>query len=290
MTPVTDDTAARAALRRVLTNDADAATAVLEPLHGGLHRRSWLVTFADDRRCVLRAPVERSNALLDITTEAEAMSAAARAGLAPTVVAVAAEAGVLLTEYRPSHGWTPADARRRANIARLAALLRVLHTVHVDLPVFMAERVASSYLWQLGTLRDLHEPRAAVRADALLALARRYDAAYAPTAFCHNDLVAANVLDDGELVLVDFEYAVRATPLLDLANLAAMNGFGAAEQGLLLEAYHRQLPTAAALAELAAIVRMVRLYAWFWAELGAQRAVDPAPYVALAAELDAQLQ
>ena len=28
-----------------------------------------------------------------------------------------------------------------------------------------------------------------------MTLARRYDERYAPTAFCHNDLVAANVLD-----------------------------------------------------------------------------------------------
>ncbi|HVY66555.1 MAG TPA: phosphotransferase [Gammaproteobacteria bacterium] len=288
MTPGADIAAARAALRRVVASDADVANATLEPLHGGLHRRSWLVTFADGRRCVLRAPVERSSALLDLTAEADAMMAAARAQLAPRVVAVAPYEGVLLTEYRAGPAWTPAVARRMANIPRLAATLRLLHTVATSLPVFAAERIARSYVDELGSA--MAEPKFVRRAEDLLALARRYDATYAPTAFCHNDLVAANVLDDGKLSLVDFEYAVRATPLLDLANFAGMNGLGLAEQRLLLESYQRDTPTTAALAELATMVRMVRLLAWFWAELGAGRAADPVPHRALAAELDAALQ
>jgi thiamine kinase-like enzyme len=279
---------ARTVLKRVLANDEDAVGARLEPLQGGLRPRSWLVTFADGRRCVLRAPVEQSNALLDLTAEADAMTAAARVRLAPRVVAFAPAEGVLLTEYRPGAVWTPAVARRKANIVRLAAALRLLHTVATNLPVFAAERIARGYLGQFGSA--VREPKLARRADDLLALAHRYDATYAPTAFCHNDLMAANVLDDGKLSLVDFEYAVRATPLLDLANFAGMNGLGVADQDVLLESYRRETPTTAARSELATMVRMVRLYAWFWAELGARGAVDPAPYTALAAELDATLQ
>ena len=77
--------AARAALERV-AGDADAQRARLEPLAGGTHRRSWLVTFADGRRAVLRTPVGRSNALLELATETRAMDAAARAGVAPRVL------------------------------------------------------------------------------------------------------------------------------------------------------------------------------------------------------------
>jgi thiamine kinase-like enzyme len=134
------------------------------------------------------------------------------------------------------------------------------------------------------------EPRAAQWADELLELTRRYDARYAPTAFCHNDLVAANVLDDGELALVDFEYAVRAEPLLDLANCAGMNGFGGAEQLALLVAYRGAAPTATECAELAALVRMVRLITWFWALLGAAHATDPSPYARYLTELATDLQ
>jgi len=206
-------------------------------------------------------------------------------------LAVDAASGVLLTEYRPSERWTRAAARRPVNIARLAALLRALHGVAIELPVFAAERIAQRYLAGLAaSSRDAREPRAAQWADELLELARRYDGRYAPAAFCHNDLVAANVLDDGELALVDFEYAVRAEPLLDLANFAGMNGFGRAEQHALLAAYRCAAPTAAESDELAALVRMVRLMAWFWALLGAANATDPSPYARYLTELAADLQ
>jgi thiamine kinase-like enzyme len=282
---------ARAALVRISSGDVAARGAELAPLPGGTHERSWLVTYDDGRRHALRLSTPASSALLDVATEARAMSVAASAGLAPAVVAVDEENGVLLTEYRPGVAWQASDARRAANIARLADVLRALHALRADLPVFAAELVAKRYLAALGAGSAVAPvSRATQWGDELLGLARRYDLRYAPTAFCHNDLVAANVLDDGELALVDFEYAVRGTPLLDLASLAAMNGFGGIEQRALLEAYRRVAPRETELEELGELVRMVRLFAWFWASLGAARTADPAPYAQYLAELTDHLQ
>ena len=280
-------TAARAALERV-AGDADAQRARLEPLAGGTHRRSWLVTFADGRRAVLRTPVGRSNALLDLATETRAMDAAARAGVAPRVLAADAASGALLTDYRDGAPWTPAQAREPSNLERLAALLRTLHALPIELPVFAAERIAARYLAALPSY--VREPSAAEWGDELLTLTRRYDVRYAPTAFCHNDLAAANVLDDGRLALVDFEYAVRADPLLDVANAAVMNGLGVEEQRALLTAYRRAVPATAELEELAWLVRMVRLMAWFWALLGEASADDASLYATYVAELGERLR
>jgi thiamine kinase-like enzyme len=279
--------AARMALDRVLQSRAESRRARLEPLAGGTLRRSWLVTLADGRRAVLREPLARSNALLDVVTEARAMDAAAGAGIAPAVIAADAESGVLLTEYCAGVRWTAADVHRPANLERLTAVLRTLHALPTELPVFAAERIASRYLADLP--RNVREPRAIRWGDELVSLARRYDARYAPTAFCHNDLVAANVLDRGELALVDFEYAARADPLLDLANVAAMNAFGGEEQRTLLTLYRRDVPTSAALAELAWLVRMVRLMAWFWALLGQANPDDSPRYAPYLTELAAHL-
>ena len=190
-----DVAVARVALGRVV-GDTEARRARLEPLAGGTHRRSWLVTFDDGRRAVLRAPVERSNALLDLTTETRAMDAAAGAGLAPLVIAADAGSGVLLTDYRPGTPWTSADLRLPSNLERLAALLRTLHALPTELPAFAAERIAARYL--SARPRECASRVAAEWGDELMMLARRYDGRYAPTAFCHNDLVAANVLDDGD--------------------------------------------------------------------------------------------
>jgi thiamine kinase-like enzyme len=55
---------------------------------------------------------------------------------------------------------------------------------------------------------------------------------------CHDDLLNANVLGDGERVwLVDWEYAGMGDRYFDLGNLSINNGFGEAEDRVLLEAY-----------------------------------------------------
>ena len=60
----------------------------------------------------------------------------------------------------------------------------------------------------------------------LLEAAQELEAAVGPIrpVLCHNDLLAANFLDDGErLWLVDWEYAGYNTALFDIANLASNN-------------------------------------------------------------------
>jgi thiamine kinase-like enzyme len=298
------DESARAALGRVLGADV-VRKATLWTLEGGVKRRTYLVSTGSDQ-WVLRLQAPGADALLDLDTEARVTRAAAAAGLAPDVVAVDSTAGILLTDYREAaRAWTAADARRTSNIERAAALLRALHAVRVDAPAFAAERIARRYVAALthaadadGKVRSASGlgvawptvvPRDRRWANELLELARLYDAAYPPTALCHNDLVAANVLDDGRLVLVDFEYAARGAPILDLAGLAAMNDYGERARRDLLAAYRGDDRVGVSETELDKIVRFVRLMAFFWARLGELRTAGAAAYRELAADLASKL-
>lgn len=286
--------AVRAALERVLGAEIGSRAAI-EPLAGGIKKRSYLVSAGDDR-WVLRLPAPGADALLDLASEAAVMRSAAAGGLAPKVVAVDAEAGTLLTEYRGrARAWSALDAREPRNIERVAALLHEVHALDVAVPAFAAERIARGYVAELSAGvcvgRAGFDARDQSWIGELLERARRYDAAYAPTALCHNDLVAANVLDDGRLVLVDFEYAARSAPVLDLANLAAMNDYGARERRTLLAAYRRvHGGVEVAEAELEGVVRLVYLMGYFWARLGDLRAGDASAYGELAAEIGARLR
>jgi thiamine kinase-like enzyme len=299
----TSNEAVLAALARVVPHrDAAAlASARHRPLEGGVNRRSHLVELGSER-WVLRLPTPGAAALLDVATEATAMRAAAAAGLAPDVVAVDAASGTLLTAHRAGAvSWTAADARKPRNVERAARLLRALHALDVPLPAYGAERIARGYLLSLAgagralsadlspELRRFGAAQIATWGEELLSLAREFDALHPPVALCHNDLVAANFIDggsalgDGGLLLVDFEYAVRSSPLLDLAGLAGMNDFAASQRRELLDAYGGA--GAATPAELDRAVRMVRLMSFFWARLGAQRTAETGPYSRLAVEL-----
>jgi thiamine kinase-like enzyme len=281
--------AARALARRMLPELAAHGTLEARPISGGLNQRTFLVA-AGERRYVLRLPTAGASGLLDVAAEARVTSAAARAGIAPAVAAYDEESQALMTVYRDARPWDGSAARRPANIERAAALLRRLHAVEARVPTFAAAAIAQSYLAETLTVaRARFGERADRWSRELSAAAARYDARSA-TALCHNDLVAANVLDDGALCLVDFEYAVRGAPILDLASLAAMNGFGASEQQTLLAGYFAGTAPAYSAAELADAVRMVRLMAFFWALLLEQRAPDAAPYARLAARIGEELQ
>jgi thiamine kinase-like enzyme len=286
------DRAVRTALERVLGADV-VRRATLWELDGGVKKRSYLVS-VDDGQWVLRLPAAGTDALLELATEADVMRAAASAGLAPGVVAVDVDAGILLTDYRAgARAWSAADARQPRNVERAAVLLRELHALDVEVPAFAAERVARGYLAAVSAGVDARRARfdAGEQAwvDELLERARHYDATHPPTVLCHNDLVGANVLDDGRLVLVDFEYATRGAPVLDLAGLAGMNDYGARERRELLAAYCGD-GAAITAPQLERVVRLVRLMAFFWARLGELRAADATAYRALAAELGERLR
>lgn len=276
-----DEDQVRAALARVWPDHEAVAQAQVRAIDGGLYSRSFLVGVSQ-RRFVLRLPLDQSVALLNLAAEVRAMRAAAGVGIAPAVVAFDASAGLLLTEYHPS------PAGRVPEMRRMAGLLRLLHSLDVDLPVYVTAEIARRYLAALDA--RAFSPTEHRWASELLLLARDFDARHAPTAFCHNDLYADNVLDDGAaLRLVDFEYAVRGSPLLDLAGFAGMNDLGVTARRELLAAYYGDTETAATLADLDAAIRMLRLLSYFWARMAEQGESGGGAFARLAARLQATL-
>jgi aminoglycoside phosphotransferase (APT) family kinase protein len=237
--------------------------AEVEALTGGLNNDSYLVT-RGDHRYVIRLTRPNAGTTLTLDQEWLLLQAAAAAGAAPEPVGIDATSGALVVRHvGGAEPWTASRARDLTNIARITPLLRRLHAVPARVRKFAPLHHANRYIAAAGGDAAL-APADREQAAELRALAVGYLQRYPATVVCHNDLVAANILDDGELKLIDFEYAALAAPVLDLASLAAMNDFGSLHREALLAAYFAPRTAPFSHEEFAKVVRLVALIAYFW--------------------------
>jgi len=213
----------------------------LTPLAGGMSNAAFIVTDATGRY-VARVGDDHHVHHISRGREANASRAAARLGLSPELIHE--QPGVLVLRYLDARPLTPEGVR-----ARLADCADLIHRCHSG----MAHEVSGppGFFWVFHVLRDYAQTlRAAdhpVVADlpGLLAVARELEAAQIPLpiVFTHNDLLAANFLDDGSrLWLIDWEFSGFGTALFDLASLSANNSFSADEEQRLLTLYFGHAP------------------------------------------------
>jgi thiamine kinase-like enzyme len=250
-----------AVLGGVLGRRVEIASARL--LRGGVGARSVHVV-ADFGDCVVRLPRADVGDTLALDDEAALLNRLASRGLAPAALGFDAAAGVLVTEFIAAAKPLGRDAfRERAELERLAAMLRELHAVPVTLRPFEPLRYAASYI---NRARGRAEFDSADRSLAreLVELATAYAQRFVETVPCHNDLIASNVLDCGRLLLVDFEYAVSGAPVVDLASIIVMNDLDDV-RGELVEAYYGRGRAPFGAVEFATVIRMMRLMSYFWA-------------------------
>lgn len=262
-----------------------SAAVAVRPLDGGLGGRSALAA-AVGRRWVVRLAARTRAGALALPVEARVTDAAAALGIAPRVAAADERSGALITEYLAgARSMTRQTLASPQNAGRIARLLRRLHGLELALREFDPEAYAAAYTRGLDDALGAIDRR---RVDELFELARAYRARYPSEVLCHNDLVASNVLDDGDLKLVDFEYAVTAAPVLDLAGIAALNDFD--DDGWrLAEAYYEGMRVPFSWGELRKVVRLVRLIAYFWALSSALAAGGRGPYAEFAERAAAAL-
>ena len=210
--------------------------AVFEPLGGGITNHNFKVV-VDGQAFVLRIGGKDTDLLgIDREREHEASLVAARAGIAPGVIRFLEPEGYLVTRFLGADAIPPEELRRPENLERAARLLRTFHDAGEISASFDSFRVVEAYRDEAA--RHGVEPPPAYAEAGELAGAIEATRAGANPCPCHNDLLNANFLDDGErLWLVDWEYAGMGDRFFDLANFAVNNELGPAEDGLLLRAY-----------------------------------------------------
>jgi thiamine kinase-like enzyme len=173
---------------------------------------------------------------IDRRVEYEAALAAAAVGVGPEVVQFVEPEGYLVTRYIEGEIVPPERIREPASIRRVAQALRAVHN-GPSLPArFISFRVVEDY----RTVAFAHGAEVPPSYAWARQVARRVERARGafPERPCHNDLLNANLIDDGTRIrIVDWEYAGMGDVFFDLANFSVNNGLEREEREVLLEAY-----------------------------------------------------
>jgi thiamine kinase-like enzyme len=223
-------------LEKVLAQLWAGREAVLTPITSGITNANVKVE-VDGEAFVVRLPGTDTELLgIDRHAELEATRTAAVAGVGPEVFDFVE--GCLVTRFVEGAPIPIEDLQRGDVLALVVRSIREIHGAAAIPSTFPVFRIVERYR-DLAAERDVPIPDAYHRARGP---AERIERAFAtnpvPEATCHNDLLNANFLRDGDHVwIVDYEYAGMGDPFFDLGNLSINNGLGTEAQETLLRLY-----------------------------------------------------
>ena len=209
-----------------------------EPIAGGITNTNFVVSDRGARFFVRIGEDIPEHGVLRLN-EVAATRAAAAAGIAPALIH--SEPGALVSRFVEGRTLAAGDVREPAMLERIVPLLGRCHreiprVLRGSVPMFWVFHVVRDYAATLREGASRYEPQLAgllARAVALEAAVGRID-----VVFGHNDLLAANFIDDGaRLWLVDWEYAGFNSPLFDLGGLASNSELASGQEDWLLERY-----------------------------------------------------
>jgi thiamine kinase-like enzyme len=213
------------------------ATTVV-PIEAGITNRNYRVD-VDGEIFVLRlAGIDTELLGIDRAAEVEAGKVAAEAGVGPEVIAFEPDLGCIVTRFV---GGSPIPEDQLGDEAVMRSVVESIRAIHTSRPIratFPVFRIVEGF-------RDVaaaHGVQVPADYEAAHAVAGRIEEAFAeapaPLTTCHNDLLNANFLLEGDHTwIVDYEYAGMGDPFFDLGNLSINNGLDDDSQALLLRTY-----------------------------------------------------
>ena len=227
-----------AALQRV--PETQGRDLILTALSGGITNRNFLVTSsAGGDRYVIRLGGNDTH-LLGISREVEhaATVAAAGVGVGPEVVAFIRPEGYLVTRFIVGKPVSLEEVHQQQTIGRVVDSLRRVHGGPAIPGLFVPFRIVEAYR-ALAMSHGVPIPAAWDRAHEA---SRRIERAFLESPMelkpCHNDLLNANFIDDGERIrIVDWEYAGMGDPFFDLGNFSINHELSPDEDAWLIDAY-----------------------------------------------------
>ncbi len=191
----------------------------IEELSGGLTNQNLKVVTPTGEYVVRLARSDSSLLGIDRAAESYNTRAAQMSGAGAPFVDYRPDLGALVIGYVGGHSYVNDDLRVPGALPRLAAVMRMLHRgprfstdfdMFVRQPTYLRTCVSRGF-----TIPDDYVSYGADFLRIQGALASRP----LPTVPCNNDLLAGNIVDDGErLWLIDYDYAGNNDAYFELGN------------------------------------------------------------------------
>lgn len=208
-------------------------------LEGGITNRNYLVK-DDIKKYVVRLGEDILEHLISRSNELIVSKAASMCGISPKVIYN--DMGILVLDFIESKTLTPEDVKKK-----ILEIILILKKIHYKIPdklygqsfIFWVFHVIRNYSKFLQDNKSIHSKLL----FELLKKSKKLENASAPheIVFGHNDLLAANFLDDGSRIwVIDWEYGGYNSPLFDLGGLSSNNNFNLKDDVFLLENYYEK--------------------------------------------------
>ena len=214
----------------------------IEPLEGGITNLNFLVSDSGSKS-VVRLGSDIPEHLVYRSNEIIVSEAAYQIGVSPKLIYN--EPGVLVLEFIESKTLEPKTVRENLN-----KIVPIIRKIHDEIPnklsgqpqifwVFYVIKYYSNYLLNNNSSHISLIPSLLKKAEKLEKLSSPRE-----IVFGHNDLLAANFLDDGSKIwVVDWEYGGFNDPLFDIGGLSSNNDLDENLESEVLEMYFEEKPS-----------------------------------------------
>jgi thiamine kinase-like enzyme len=197
----------------------DADDIQVEPLEG-LTNTNYAV-IVNEERFVLRLSGQNTACLgINREHETEILTAVAEAGIGAQVTYYQLPEGHLVTRYINGHHLSLEEYRTAENIERIVRTVKRLHELPMVRADFSPFQRVESYARQAKSM-GIPFPHDFQKMLARMSAIEREQAQdpFHWRRFCHNDLFCVNVLDDGNIRFIDWEFSGVNDIYYDLATL-----------------------------------------------------------------------
>ncbi len=211
-------------------------------LKAGMTNQSFLFR-VEEKQYICRIPGPGTELLVDRAQEAETYEAVSRLGITENLIYLNPENGYKIAEYFPDS--RNVSAENWTDMERFMGLIRTLHQGGVSVPHRFDMRERIEFYETLCKTHGgaLFEDYGQVR-EQMNWLMDRLDKMKRPLCLCHIDANVDNglILPDGQLRLLDWEYAGMCDPLIDVAMCAIYSYYDDEQMDRLLELYLGRRP------------------------------------------------